>query len=356
MSSMNGTNHPALGLIEGFFGPPWPEQDRLGFAPFLQKHDFAFYLYAPKADPFLRKKWREPWSAEYKAKLKNYSRHFRAHQVQFGVGLSPFELHLQSPQEQKRLLREKLQQLEEAGLDVLGLFFDDMPVHEGLAQAQLEAIEIVRSCTKARIIFCPAFYTPDPILEKVFGKRPATYWDEIKTAPKEIDFAWTGPKVISEDMPVDHLKETTALLGRKPFLWDNLYANDGPRNCKFLKIRPPVGRTRAALEESNGWAWNPMNQAALSQLVMLAARQAVLDRTAPDFALAHAIQSFCPPELAAFVMEHKKEMLELGLDKLEAATKDEWRGKLKDWQHPVAKEIDQWLAGEFVVGAECLTD
>ena len=46
-----------------------PEQARLDFAPFLQKNNFSFYLYAPKADPFLRKKWREAWSGEYKAKL-----------------------------------------------------------------------------------------------------------------------------------------------------------------------------------------------------------------------------------------------------------------------------------------------
>lgn len=349
-------NHPPLGLIEGFFGPAWPEEARLSFAPFLQKHDFAFYLYAPKADPFLRKKWREPWSAEYKAKLKNYSQHFRAHNVQFGVGLSPFELHLQNPQQQKALLKEKLQQLEEIGLDVLGLFFDDMPVHEGLAQAQLEAIEIVRSSTKAKIIFCPAFYSPDPILEKVFGKRPENYWRDIKTAPQEIEFAWTGPKVISEEVSVEHLRETTELLGRKPFLWDNLFANDGPRNCKFLKIRSPKGRTNAALQASNGWAWNPMNQAALSQLVLLASRHAVLERTAPEFALAQSIQSFCPPSLANFVLEHKQEMLELGLDKLDPARKEAWRAELRAWQDPVAREIDQWLAGDFVVGAECLTD
>lgn len=350
-------NHPPLGLIEGFFGPAWPEQARLDFAPFLQKHGFAFYLYAPKADPFLRKKWRAPWSGEYKAKLAGYAKHFHAHGVQFGVGLSPFELHLLPKPEQKAALREKLDQLNEAGLDVLGLFFDDMPIHEGLAQAQLEAIEIVRAATKAKIIFCPAFYTPDPILEKVFGKRPETYWSDIRSAPQDVEFAWTGPKVISEDIPVEHLIETTELLGRRPFLWDNLFANDGPRNCKFLKIRPPKGRTAAALQASNGWAWNPMNQAALSQLVMLASRQAVLDRTAPEFALAQAIQSMCTPGLAAFLMEHKQEMLELGLDKLDPAVKEGWRKELRAWHsEPVAKEIDQWLAGEFIVGAECLTD
>jgi len=346
---------PALGLIEGFFGPPWPEAERLAFAPFLREHGFSFYLYAPKADPFLRKRWREPWPADFRARLQGYSRHFRAHGLGFGAGLSPFALHELGAAEGRALLREKLAQLEEAGLDVLGLFFDDMPVHEGLAEAQLEAIETVRTATRARIIFCPTFYTPDPILDKVFGARPARYFEEIRSAPREIDFAWTGPKVISEDIPAAHLAETAALLGRKPFLWDNLFANDGPRNCKFLKLRPPAGRTAAALAESSGWAWNPMNQAALSRIALLSARYSCAGE-APEAALEKAVTALCPPALAAFVLREREAMLTEGLDRIAPPRKQAWSEELAAWDHPVAREIRAWLAGEYVVGADCLTD
>ncbi|MGZ3705618.1 MAG: beta-N-acetylglucosaminidase domain-containing protein, partial [Bdellovibrionota bacterium] len=266
-------------------------------------------------------------------------------------------LHLLAPQEGRNLLREKLAQLEECGLDVLGLFFDDMPVHEGLAEKQLEAIEAVRAATRAKIIFCPAFYTPDPILEKVFGKRPDKYFEQIRTAPAEIEFAWTGPKVISEEIPPAHLEETARLLGRKPFLWDNLFANDGPRNCKFLKIRTPAGRTRAALEQTNGWAWNPMNQAALSRLVLLSCRHSMLDRAAPEFALAQAIQESCGVRVQEFLRKHRKILLETGLDKIDLEQKLSWCAELaQETQDPVAREIAQWLDGGYDVGAECLTD
>ncbi len=353
---MSVGHHPPLGLIEGFFGPPWSEPDRLAFAPFLQKNNFDFYLYAPKADPFLRKKWQEPWPAGYCEKLKLISRHFRSYGLRFGVGFSPFELHSISPREGRQKLQEKLQLLDDAGIDLLGLFFDDMPVHDGLARLQLEALETVRKATKAKIIFCPTFYSPDPKLEKVFGKRPQKYWDEIKTAPPEIEIAWTGPEVISKEISREHLQEATLLLGRKPFLWDNLFANDGPRNCKFLKICAPQGRTAAALHATNGWAWNPMNQAALSQLVLLASKFALLDRTAPQFALEQSLQESCSPELAAFFSRNRNEMLSQGLDRIEPATKNLWCSELHAWNHPMAREIEQWLKGEFSVGAECLTD
>lgn len=350
------SEHPPLGLIEGFFGPAWPEKDRLAFAPFLQKYGFDFYLYAPKADAALRKKWREPWAPAYRDHLKSLADHFHQHKLRFGVGLSPFELHKLSGTEAKRLLIEKLRQLEDVGMDLLGLFFDDMPIHQGLAQAQLEALEIVRSNTKAKILFCPAFYSFDPILEKVFGQRPENYWQDLRAAPPEIDFAWTGPKVISDSIPKEHLDEVAKLLGRKPFLWDNLFANDGPRNCKFLKIRPARTRTWSALQKSSGWAWNPMNQPSLSQLVLLACRHSMLAHSAPEFALEQALQEICPPDLAAFISRHRQEMLDSGLDKIDPVQKELWLTELAEWKHPVADEISDWLKEIYLVGNECLTD
>jgi hyaluronoglucosaminidase len=338
-----------LGLIEGFFGPPWPERDRLDFAPFLQRLGFSFYLYAPKADPFLRKRWREPWTSEYRAKLDRYASHFREQNVRFGVGLSPFELHLHEDSHAR--LEEKVKQLD---VDVLGLFFDDMPVHDDLAQRQLEAIDVVRNATRAHIIFCPTFYTPDPILEKVFGKKPERYFEEIRRAPEGIDFAWTGPKVIPDEIPVAHLEETAKLLGRKPFLWDNLFANDGPRNCKFLKLRPPAGRTPEAFERTTGWAWNPMNQAALSRITLRASRLAVVEKQAPMRALERAIRESASAPLAELVLQCREAFLTEGFDKID---REAYRKKFAPYvTEPVAREIDAWLAGDYVVGSECLTD
>jgi hyaluronoglucosaminidase len=52
------------GVIEGFFGKPWDCPARLSSADFLRDCGYQFYIYAPKADPFLRRRWREPLPAE----------------------------------------------------------------------------------------------------------------------------------------------------------------------------------------------------------------------------------------------------------------------------------------------------
>ena len=49
-----------LGIIEGFYGPMWTWQERRQLVRTLAPHGYGFYLYAPKADVFLRRKWQQP--------------------------------------------------------------------------------------------------------------------------------------------------------------------------------------------------------------------------------------------------------------------------------------------------------
>ena len=52
------------GVIEGFFGRPWAWPARLSGADFLRDCGYQFYIYAPKSDSFLRRRWREPLPAQ----------------------------------------------------------------------------------------------------------------------------------------------------------------------------------------------------------------------------------------------------------------------------------------------------
>ena len=84
---------PPLGTVEGFFGRPYSWAERTALMRFLAPHGYGFYLYAPKADAYLRRRWREPHPAEEMAALSVFAADCRAAGVAFGVGLSPFELH-----------------------------------------------------------------------------------------------------------------------------------------------------------------------------------------------------------------------------------------------------------------------
>ena len=355
-----------LGIIEIFFGSPWPVSDRLAYAPFMAENGFEFYLYGPKADPWLRRRWSEPWPEDYVASLRKLSETYREYGIRFGVALSPFGLQEKLTSSARDDLRRKLDVLTGVGIDSLGIFFDDMPGAAGLAERQVQVLEILRAETAIPLTFCPSYYSTDPILDKVFGPRDPNYLADIgREVSPEIEILWTGPKVISDEIPAAHLAEVAGVLRRPPFICDNFFANDGPKNCKFIKLRDPGGRSPDALAQTSHWSFNPMNQPELSKLVLLGARNALARGVDAlrAFPLAlcepEADAGNAPPVTAAFadwLLSHRPLLRDRGLDALESDERTRLSGDLATFTDPAARELIEWLRGAYTVGNECLTD
>lgn len=345
------------GVIEGFFGPQWPQEARLSYAEFLSSVGGDFYIYAPKQDPNLRKKWREKWTPDYLSHLKFLADTFHQYGIRFGVGFSPFGLGTTLSDEDKDSLKEKLEAMQDLKIDLLGLFFDDMPVTDNLAGTQIEALKVVQASFKGQIVFCPSYYTPDPILDKVFGARPPHYLEEIANGvSSDVSLAWTGPKVISPEIDADHLIETTKLLKRKPFLWENLFANDGPRNCKFLKLKPFAGRSKESFSHTEAFGFNLMNQPELSKILYLASRLVLVDGLSPEDAFIEALNRMCSTAFKSFILTHKESFSTKGLDNLSTEEKDLLLKEVRQFSDKGAQEVIDWLEGKYLVGSECLTD
>lgn len=345
-----------IGIVEGFFGAEWPRQARLDYAPFLRKHGGSFYIYAPKRDAYLRKKWRDHWPDEYLNELVTLRDHFHHFNIQFGVAISPFELGHTIHEIDWNLLKQKFQILKRLNLDMLGLFFDDMPVTDDLLKTQKKVVNLALEYFPSGLIFCPSFYSFDPILDKVFGQRPTGYVEGLKDAiPDSAEICWTGPKVISDEMPREHLVEVNKLLGRKPFIWENLYANDGPRNCNFLKLKYFEGRDESLNEYSSNIAFNLMNQPYLSQVLFLSSVK-VIHGKSPKEAFEQSCLELMPQELASLIISYRDEFLNLGLLKLSSEQKQLIADKFAKFNHPISTEVYNWLSGLYLVGPECLTD
>jgi hyaluronoglucosaminidase len=346
----------SIGIIEGFFGPQWSHEARLAWSRVLKDHGGEFYIYAPKQDAHLRKNWRTPWSDEYTDYLASLAEEFHREQISFGLALSPFGLKDELTASDKKLLQEKLLSLSQLQIDILGIFFDDMPVSPGLAKVQIEVVSFMGQHFKGRIIFCPTFYSFDPILEKVFGKMPENYWNDLAVGlPPQVEIAWTGPKVISPLISLEHLKEVQQIFKRKIFLWENLFANDGPKNCKFLKLKAYEGRAKDLVHEVTGIGLNLMNQPYLSQISFLATVMSFREHYNPE-SLFHAVERMGGNEFAQFVQKHEKAFIDCGLDNLSPTEISLLKNELAVFSHPFAREIREWLDGKYLVGSDCLTD
>jgi len=115
-----------LGIIEIFYGSPWEWQERIDFTAFVAQSGFDFYIYGPKADGSLRKNWQYLYNSEEFARLRQLRDGAHKNGLRFGVALSPYALHENFSQENKVKLASKVRMLDDLGLDLLGLFFDDM--------------------------------------------------------------------------------------------------------------------------------------------------------------------------------------------------------------------------------------
>ncbi|HEY0011941.1 MAG TPA: beta-N-acetylglucosaminidase domain-containing protein [Allosphingosinicella sp.] len=351
---------PELGLIEGFFGLPWSWEERAETVRFLAPHGYGFYFYAPKADRCLRKRWQELHPAEEMAKLAALRAHCRAHGVRFGLGLSPFELHLHEGDGWKKPLAAKLDALAELEADDLAILFDDMRGDiPDLAERQAAIVHFAAEHGAAkRLLFCPSYYSDDPVLDVAFGRRPEGYLADLgRLLDPAVEVFWTGEEVCSAEFSPGHLARVAEALRRKPFLWDNYPVNDGARMSQHLHLRGFSGRPASIGAYVAGHAINPASQAVLSRIPALTLAESYGAGEAYEYGAAFepAAEAVLGPELARRVRLDLIVLQDRGRDRL-GERLARLRARYAAFDHPGAREIVAWLDGRWnVTDAEVQT-
>lgn len=349
-----GGGEVALGLIEGFYGLPWSPLARDETIAFLAPHGYGFYIYAPKADAYLRKGWREPFPDEDARNLSAVSERCRSLDVRFGVGLSPFEIYRGFDAATKEDLARKLAELDALGVEDLAVLFDDMRGDlPGLARAQIEILDWIGERTRAsRLIFCPTYYSDDPVLERVFGAAPAGYLEDLGAGlDPSVDVFWTGEEVCSRAYGVHHLERVAASLRRPPMIWDNYPVNDGPVMSRSLHLRAFTGRPAEMAGVIRGHAVNPANQAVLSRIPALTLAESYREGSNYDYgaAFARAAETVLGPDLGAQVRGDLFQLQDAGLDRLGDKARARLRERYAAFDHPGALEITAWLDGVWTI-------
>lgn len=348
---------PELGIIEGFFGRPYAWGERADMVRALGPAGYGFYLYAPKADARLRKRWREPYPDADLAALAAFAEICRTTSVRFGVGLSPYELYRDFDGPAKRALADKLDQLTSLGLDDLGVFFDDMRGDlPDLAARQVEIVHwIAERVPDARLIACPSYYSDDPVLDRVFGPRPPGYLEDLGAGlDPAVQLMWTGEEVCSLQLTPAHLARVAEQMRRKPFLWDNYPVNDGPRMSRRLHLRAFTGRPAAIGDHVAAHGINTASQACLSRIPALTLLDSYRDGAAYAYAesFRRAARQVLGDDFAALIERNLLALQESGLDGMSEDHKGKLRDRLAEHDHPAAREIEAWLDGAYALGAD----
>jgi hypothetical protein len=348
---------PPLGIIEGFFGRPWSWDERRLVVDTLKDHGHVQYHYAPKADAHLRKRWQDPHPDAEAEAIAAFAGFCRDRGVAFGVGLSPFEAHLDFDAAARKALEAKIRALNDLGVDQLSLLFDDMKGDvPGLADAQLAMVDIAaRTSAARRLLVCPSYYSDDPVLDRVFGPRPPDYLAALgRGLDPAIGVWWTGEEVCAREIGRGHLQRVAETLRRKPTLWDNYPVNDGVRMQEHLHLRAFTGRSAANADLVDAHAINPALQARLSlgpaiSLAMVYARGEAYAYGAAGLeatTLAHG------PEVARRLWADLLSLQDAGRLRMTPERRASLRATYAALAHPAADEVVAWLDGRHDITLE----
>jgi len=293
---------PGYGVIEGFYGRPWSWQERERILAVLANHGLTAYLYAPKDDPLHRHRWREPYPAPDMDRFEALATQAARLGVALVFGISPFLDFDFSSEDDYLTLLAKARTFLDRGFPGIGILADDIEFETAVtmdaALGQRHAALVNRLVADLRtsrpdvqVWFTPTVYSDERLDDNPGGPD---YLKALAALDPEVVVLWTGPATSSATMKAADLARVTALIARKPLIWDNFWANDGG-DLLFgrLLASPFTGRGPDLPAAVLGIAHNPSIQGSLDRVLLAMFGRWVQDPTHADRAdqIAHAIES-----------------------------------------------------------------
>jgi hyaluronoglucosaminidase len=234
------------GVVEGFYGKPWSQPERLSMLEFMGAHKLNMFMYGPKDDGLLRSGWDIPFPKGYLSKLQTLVLRSARNHVEFNLVLSPgLTICYTSPDDQAKALG-KLESAYDAGVRSFTIALDDIDLSRPrcAADARYGLNEVAAAVTQSKLV---------NVIENRFvrthrGVRPLiavpTQYSGIGATPYTDAFAnhvdprvivqWTGRYGISVvfNEPDYHAAQ---FIYRHPLMvWDNYFVTDYARQALAL--------------------------------------------------------------------------------------------------------------------------
>lgn len=285
---------PWRGTIEGFYGPPWSHADRLAHLEFAGRLKLNTYVYAPKDDPYHRKRWREPYPAAELHRIGELTAAARRSHVRFVFSLSPGLSMIYSDPSELDLLVAKLEQVRRAGVEDFALLFDDIPPDLEHAADRMAFGTAPGSAARAHAAVCRqvigrlALDRPLLMVPTDYAGTDATPHRDLLAAelPPEVLVWWTGRDVVVGDITRAEIDTAARSYGHQLLLWDNFPVNDFDFQRLFLG--PLLGRaTDLDGAPLAGITANPMPHEAASRIAVATVADWAWNLAAYDPADAH---------------------------------------------------------------------
>ncbi|WP_051635162.1 protein O-GlcNAcase [Selenomonas sp. ND2010] len=257
------------GIVEGFYGTPWQQADRLDILNFCSKHDLNAYIYAPKDDPYHRAKWREPYPADKLKELSSLIAASKQQKVRFVFAVSPgLDIKFTGFKgfQDRMFMYKKLQAMYDLGVRDFAIFFDDIQDKDGEGQALFlnwlsEKFIATHYGVNPLITVPTEYFRADMHTDGV--KKPYTE-AFTKNLNPEILVLYTGDGVVPDGLSDEQLAAANAIYNRSLGIWWNYPVTD------YMENKLALGPVEKLPENSTIPAifFNPMKYEQLSKITL----------------------------------------------------------------------------------------
>jgi len=278
LSIQDFANTKIRGFIEGYYGIPWSNEDRMSLMRFGGNFKMTSYVFAPKDDPYHREKWAELYPPEKLAEIKEMAQVGNENKTRFVWTISPLAEvakiaqsggnPMLKLQENTDKMLAKFNQLYDVGVRQFGVLGDDVG---SLPRDYVVALmKSVSDWAKAKgdvydILYCPASYNSS------WAWNPAELNAYEKGFDKSIQIFWTGSTTCApiDQSTIDTFKTRSngGVVRRDPLFWLNWPVNDVDMSRVFLgkgeMLQPGIKNLAGAVT-------NPMQEAEASKVALFA--------------------------------------------------------------------------------------
>jgi hyaluronoglucosaminidase len=265
------------GTIEGFYGYPWSDAQRLRQLDFYGQHKMNTYVYSPKDDPYLRERWRDAYPADQLAAIKTLVDRARANHVEFTYALSPGLSVCYSSAADEQALVAKFQTLWDIGVRTFAVPLDDISYTRwncaadqtkwgtgGAAAGHAQAY-LLNQVQQNFIATHPGAQRLEMVPTEYYTVTDSPYIRAIKAdLDPSIIVEWTGVGVVPAAISKAQAQAANTVFGHDILIWDNYPVND--YTTGRLLLGPYVGRDPDL--PVYGITANPMIQAEASKLAL----------------------------------------------------------------------------------------
>lgn len=261
------------GFIEGYYGIPWSNEDRMSLMKFGGDFKMTSYIFAPKDDPYHKEKWREEYPAKELAEITEMVKVGNEAKCRFVWTAHPFMggFNANNADAEIQALLKKFEQLYKAGVRQFGVLGDD--VGQLNKDIVVKMMQEVSKWAKAKgdvydTVFCPAGYNHS------WQGDYSELNKYDKEFPEDIKIFWTGEAVCQpvEQKTLNHFRKHNLngqATRRSPLFWLNWPVND-INGARLMMGKGSLLHTDINVNDLAGVVTNPMQEAEASKVAIFA--------------------------------------------------------------------------------------